>query len=62
MARLNAYLNNAIAQLFDEIEEKCCVKFATFTASDTQGQQNLAAGTRRFMNDAENNNSNGIYK
>ena len=60
--RLNAYINNAIAQLFDDIEDKCHVKFATFTASDTQGQQTLAAGTRRFMNDAENNNSNGIYK
>ena len=60
--KLNAYINNAIAQLFDEIEDKCHVKFATFTASDTQGQQNLAAGKRQFMNDTENNNSNGIYK
>ena len=59
---LNVYIHNAIAQLFDDIEDKCHVKFATFTASDTQGQQTLAAGTRRFMNDAENNNSNGIYK
>ena len=60
--KLNAYINNAIAQLFDEIEDKCRVKFATFTASDTQGQKNLAAGARQFMNDAENNNSNGVYK
>ena len=62
MAKLSAYINNAICQLFDEIEEKCHVKFATFTASDTQGQQNLAAGTRQFMNDEENNESNGVYK
>lgn len=62
MARLSAYINNAICQLFDEIEEKCDVKFATFTASDLQGQETLAAGTRTFMNDKPNNSSNGIYK
>ena len=62
MPRLNAYIHNAIAQLFDEIEDKCKVKFATFTASDTQGQQNLAAGTREYMEDRKNNESNGVYK
>ena len=40
MARPSAYIQNAIAQLFDEIEEKCHVRFATFTASETQGQIN----------------------
>ncbi len=59
---INAYIKNAIAQLFDELEDKCHVKFATFTASDTQGQKNLAAGTRTYMNDKENNKSNGVYK
>ena len=39
MARVNAYIKNSIAQLFDTIEDKCQVKFATFTASDTQGQK-----------------------
>ena len=62
MARPTAYLHNAIAQLFDEIEDKCHVKFATFTASETQGQKNMAAGTRDYMNDVPNNRSNGIYK
>lgn len=62
MARPTAFINNAIAQLFDELEDKCKVKFATFTASDTQGQQNLAAGKREYMNDTINNDSNGIYK
>ena len=62
MARPTAYIHNAIAQLFDEIEEKCHVKFATFTASETQGQKNMAAGTRDYMNDVPNNRSNGIYK
>ena len=62
MPRLNAYIHNAIAQLFDEIEDKCHVKFATFTASDLQGQKNLAAGTRTYMNDEPNNSSHGIYK
>lgn len=62
MARINAYIKNAIAQLFDEIEDKCHVKFATFTASDTQGQKNLAAGTQTYMEDKQNNQSNGIYK
>ena len=62
MARLSAYINNAICQLFDEIEDKCNVKFATFTASDLQGQKTLAAGTRTFMEDTPNNSSNGIYK
>ena len=62
MAKPSAYLVNAIAQLFDEIESKCHVKFATFTASDSQGQQNIAAGARQYMNDTENNKSNGIYK
>ena len=59
---INAYIKNAIAQLFDEIEDKCHVRFATFTASDTQGQQNLAAGTRTYMEDKPNNQSNGVYK
>ena len=59
---INAYIKNAIAQLFDELEEKCHVKFATFTASDTQGQKELAAGTRTYMDDAKNNKSNGVYK
>ena len=62
MAKPSAYITNAIAQLFDEIEDKCHVKFATFTASDTQGQQNIAAAPRSYMNDVENNESNGIYK
>lgn len=62
MPRLNAYIHNAIAQLFDEIEEKCHVKFATFTASDLQGQKTLAAGTRTYMDDEPNNSSHGIYK
>ena len=59
---INAYIKNAIAQLFDELEDKCHVKFATFTASDTQGQKELAAGTRTYMNDKKNNESNGVYK
>lgn len=62
MPRLNAYIHNAIAQLFDEIEDKCHVKFATFTASDLQGQRTLAAGTRTYMDDEPNNSSHGIYK
>ena len=62
MAKPSAYITNAIAQLFDEIEDKCHVKFATFTASDSQGQQNIAAAPRSYMNDVENNESNGIYK
>lgn len=62
MAKPKAFINNAIAQLFDEIEEKCKVKFATFTASDLQGQKNLAAGKREFMDDTPNNDSHGIYK
>ena len=59
---LNAYIKNAIGQLFDEIENKCHVKFASFTASDTQGQKEVAAGERQYMNDKKNNQSNGIYK
>ena len=59
---LNAYIKNAIGQLFDEIENKCHVKFATFTASDTQGQKEIAAGERQYMNDKKNNQSNGVYK
>lgn len=62
MGKLNAYINNAIAQLFDELEVRCGVKFATFTASDLQGQKNLAAGKRQFMDDTINNESHGIYK
>ena len=49
MARVNAYIKNSIAQLFDTIEDKCQVKFATFTASDSQGQEELSAGTRQYM-------------
>ena len=62
MAVPRAFINNAIAQLFDEIEDKCHVKFTTFTASDTQGQENKVAKPREYMEDTENNESNGIYK
>ena len=62
MARINAYIKNAIAQLFDVVEEKSHVKFATFTASDSQGEKNISAGTREYMDDKKNNKSNGIYK
>lgn len=62
MARVNAYIKNAIAQLFDTIEDKSNVKFATFTASDSQGQKELSAGTRQYMDNKPNNKSNGIYK
>ena len=62
MAKPTAFINNAIAQLFDEIENKCHVKFSTFTASDAQGQQNIVAAPRDYMNDVENNKSHGIYK
>ena len=62
MARPSAYIQNAIAQLFDEIEEKCHVRFATFTASETQGQINKNTKYREYMSDVRNNDSNGIYK
>lgn len=62
MPPLNAFIHNAIAQLFDEIESKCNVKFATFTASEKQGQKNIAAGQRDYMDDTPNNSSHGIYK
>ena len=35
---LTSYINNAICQLFDELEDKCKVKFAKFASSDLQGQ------------------------
>ena len=59
---LNPYINNAICQLFDEIEEKCKVKFAKFAPSDLQGQRTLAAGEREYMDNTLNNESHGIYK
>lgn len=62
MARPTAYLTNAITQLFDEIEEKCKVRFATFTASETQGQVNKKTIYREYMNDVRNNDTNGVYK
>lgn len=62
MARPTAYLTNAITQLFDEIEEKCKVRFATFTASETQGQINKNTKERDYMSDIRNNNTNGVYK
>ena len=62
MARPTAYLTNAITQLFDEIEEKCKVRFATFTASETQGQVNKKTVYREYMNDVRNNDTNGVYK
>ena len=59
---INAYIKNAIAQLFDEIEDKCHVKFATFTASDIQGQKEIVASTRDYMEDKPYNGNDGIYK
>lgn len=62
MTLLSPYINNAICQLFDEIEVKCKVKFATFTASDLQGTTNVATKKRDFMDDTINNDNHGIYK
>lgn len=59
---ISAYINNAICQLFDMIECKSGVRFTTFTASDLQGQENIAAGKRDYMEDTPNNLSHGIYK
>lgn len=61
MAVVNSFIKNAIAQLFDTIESKCHVKFASFSASDTQGQKTIEAGTQEYMNKT-NNQSNGVYK
>ena len=62
MATPRSYIKNAIAQLFDEIEEKCKVRFATFTASESKGQINKDTKYREYMSDVRNNDSNGIYK
>ena len=62
MAHLNAYIANAIAQLFDDIEDKCKGKFATFTASDVQGNNSDPTKPRTYMSDTPNNMSHGIYK
>ena len=63
MAKVNAYIKNAIAQLFDEIEDKCHVNFTTFTASETQGQKEIVANPQQYMdNNNVNNESNGVYK
>lgn len=55
------FINNALTQLFDTIEEKCCVKFNTFTANDRPMQQGINAD-QEYMKMYQQTEDNKVYK
>ena len=58
------HLNNVLGQLFDHIEEKCNVKFATFcaTASQPQVNRNIINKDQKFMKQYQMTNDKEVYK
>lgn len=55
------FINNALTQLFDTIEEKCYVKFNTFTANDRPMQQGINSD-QEYMKMYQKTEDNRIYK
>ena len=55
------FLNNALTQLFDDIEDKCRVKFNTFTANDKPMQGGINAN-QEYMQMYQKVEDNRIYK
>lgn len=55
------YINNALAQLFDDIETKCHIKFNTFTAND-RPQNNGINADQEYMKMYQQAEDNRTYK
>ena len=55
------YFNNAISQLFDDIEQKCHVKFNTFTANDKPIRKGINAD-QEYMQMYQETEDNRVYK
>lgn len=55
------YINNALSQLFDDIEQKCHVKFNTFTANDKPQKKGINAD-QEYMQMYEETEDNRTYK
>lgn len=56
------FLNNSLAQLFDLIEEKSKVNFATFTTNDGPKESNIINKDQVYMKNYENTYDGKIYK
>lgn len=56
------YLNNALAQLFDHIEEKCNVHFSTFCTNKVQINRNIINKDQKFMKEYQMTEDNEVYK
>lgn len=55
------FLNNALTQLFDDIEDKCQVKFNSFTANDRPMNKGINAD-QEYMKMYQNTEDNRTYK
>jgi len=55
------FLNNALAQLFDDIEDKCHIKINSFTAND-RAQRNGINADQEYMQMYQEEEDNRIYK
>ena len=55
------FLNNALTQLFDDLEDKCRVKFNTFTANDKPMKGGINAD-QEYMKMYQKTEDNRIYK
>jgi hypothetical protein len=60
MASLN-FINNALIQLFDDIESKCHVKFNSFTANDRPQNRGINSD-QEYMNMYQNTEDNRVCK
>lgn len=55
------FINNALAQLFDDIEDKCHVKFNTFTANDKPQKKGINSD-QEYMKMYQESEDNRVYK
>lgn len=55
------FLNNALTQLFDDLEDKCRIKFNTFTANDKPMQGGINSD-QEYMKMYQKQEDNRVYK
>lgn len=55
------FLNNALSQLFDDIEDKCHIKINSFTAND-KAQRNGINADQEYMKMYQQSDDNRVYK
>ena len=57
-----SFLNNALVQLFNTLEDKCNVKFATFCENESTTEHNIITKKQKYMQAYEDTFDNKIYK